>query len=204
MQMSGRQRLMKKKNTWKLILMAAGILISAAFYVSDPDSGFSAGAGETPVVFAEPGAGTRAGEPDAADSPGPEDTGDAAEEAGTAAVQTETETLLSKEELEELVRTAVREELLDICREGYLEQALQAASEAAAAEAEARKGMVDLNHAGKQELMTLEGIGEKRAADILAYREAHGGFRSTEEIKQVSGIKESAYAKIADKIYIGD
>lgn len=33
---------------------------------------------------------------------------------------------------------------------------------------------VDINRAGKEELMTLTGVGETRAQAILAYRETHG------------------------------
>ena len=195
--MSGRQLLMKRKNIWKLVFMAAGIAISAAFYVSEGEGRISAGAGETPVLFEEPEKQETAAS-DIVQESAPDTDEDAAGR------EKETEAPLSREELEKLVRTAVREELMDICRDGYLEQALEEAAEASRAEAEARKGMVDLNSAGKEELMTLEGIGEKRAGDIIAYREQHGGFRSIEEIKQVSGIKESSYAKIADKIYVGD
>ena len=35
-------------------------------------------------------------------------------------------------------------------------------------------GKVNLNTAGKEELMTLSGIGESRADAIIAYREANG------------------------------
>ena len=50
--------------------------------------------------------------------------------------------------------------------------------------------------------MTLPGIGEAKAADIIAYREANGGFSSTEDIMQVSGIKDAMFQKIRDKIKI--
>ena len=59
---------------------------------------------------------------------------------------------------------------------------------------------VDLNTADAALLQTLPGIGESRAADILSYRERHGGFKSAEEIMQVPGIKESIYEKIKDRI----
>ena len=39
--------------------------------------------------------------------------------------------------------------------------------------------------------MTLNGIGESRAADIIRYREEEGPFRSIEDIKNISGIKMS-------------
>lgn len=61
-------------------------------------------------------------------------------------------------------------------------------------------GRINLNTADAAGLQTLPGIGESRAADILAYREKHGGFGSVEEIMQVPGIKESIYEKIKDKI----
>lgn len=61
-------------------------------------------------------------------------------------------------------------------------------------------GPVNLNTADAAGLQTLPGIGESRAAEILSYREKHGGFQSVEEIMQVPGIKESIYEKIKDKI----
>lgn len=63
-------------------------------------------------------------------------------------------------------------------------------------------GKINLNTAGEQELMTLPGIGASRARDIIEYRESHGGFGSVEEIKQVSGIKNSIFSKICDCITV--
>lgn len=67
-------------------------------------------------------------------------------------------------------------------------------------QASASAGLVNINTADAAQLCTLPGIGESRAADIMAYREAHGGFASCEDIMNVSGIKESVYNKISDKI----
>ena len=67
---------------------------------------------------------------------------------------------------------------------------------------EVSDGRVDLNTADVEELMTLPGIGEARAADIIAYREEHGEFASIEEIKNVSGIKDAAFEKMKDKIKV--
>lgn len=63
-------------------------------------------------------------------------------------------------------------------------------------------GKVDLNTASKQQLMTLSGIGEAKAMAIINYREEHGGFRKTEELMEVEGIKEGIYNKIKDQIKI--
>jgi len=65
-----------------------------------------------------------------------------------------------------------------------------------------RAGMVNINNASVDELCTLPGVGESRAADIVAYRNTHGAFETIEEIMQVSGIKEGLYEKIQSKIYV--
>lgn len=65
-----------------------------------------------------------------------------------------------------------------------------------------QNGLVDINTAGAALLCTLPGIGEARAADIIAYRESHGSFASCEDIMKVPGIKTSVYEKICDKITV--
>lgn len=47
---------------------------------------------------------------------------------------------------------------------------------------------VNLNTANKQGLMTLPGIGEQRALDILRYRATHGPFQRVEDLLEISGI----------------
>ncbi len=49
-------------------------------------------------------------------------------------------------------------------------------------------GPVNLNVAGRDELMALPGIGPARADSILAFRDRHGGFRRTEELLNIPGI----------------
>ena len=50
--------------------------------------------------------------------------------------------------------------------------------------------------------MTLSGIGESRAEDIIRYREENGGFQNIEDIMKVSGIKDAAFQKIKDRITV--
>lgn len=72
-------------------------------------------------------------------------------------------------------------------------------------EEEARQeesALVNINTAEEARLCTLPGIGESRAKDIIAYREAHGSFAKTEDIMRVSGIKESVYRKISSLITV--
>lgn len=73
---------------------------------------------------------------------------------------------------------------------------------ASAAEAEASDGRLDLNTATVEELMTLSGIGQTKAEDILAYRKEHGGFSAPEEIMRIDGIKEGLYNRIKDDIKV--
>lgn len=63
-------------------------------------------------------------------------------------------------------------------------------------------GIININTASKEELMTLPGIGEAKAKSIVDYRETHNGFKSIEEIKNIVGIKDSIYNKIKDSIAV--
>lgn len=65
------------------------------------------------------------------------------------------------------------------------------------------KRIVNINSADKSELMTLPGIGESKAEDIIRYREESGGFKSIEDLMNVNGIKEGIFQKLKDKITIG-
>lgn len=71
-----------------------------------------------------------------------------------------------------------------------------------APEAEEEREPVNLNTAGVEELMTLPGIGEKRAADIIADREENGPFRFVEEITWVKGIGEETLAELIDYVTV--
>ena len=62
---------------------------------------------------------------------------------------------------------------------------------------------VNINTADIDELKTLTGIGDSKAAAIVAYRETNGGFASIEDIMLVPGIKEGVFRKIKDSICVG-
>lgn len=63
-------------------------------------------------------------------------------------------------------------------------------------------GLVNLNTASREELMTLNGIGEAKADAIISWREHEGPFAAIEDVMRVSGIKEAAFQKIRDKIKV--
>ena len=61
-------------------------------------------------------------------------------------------------------------------------------------------GRLNINLATVEELCKLNGIGEKRANDIIDYRETYGNFKKTEDIMKVKGIKQGVFSKIKDEI----
>ena len=61
---------------------------------------------------------------------------------------------------------------------------------------------VNINTATVDQLVTIPGIGAKRAEDILRYREEHGKFSSVEDIKNVPGIGDGIYSRMKDHIRV--
>ena len=61
---------------------------------------------------------------------------------------------------------------------------------------------ISLNTATVEELMTLPGIGESKAVDIINYVQQNGRFETIEEIKEVKGIGNALFEKIKDYITI--
>ena len=65
-------------------------------------------------------------------------------------------------------------------------------------------GKININTAAAEELVSLSGIGEGRAADIIAYREENGAFSRIEDIMKVSGIGEKTFEEIKERITVGE
>ncbi|MGO2638375.1 MAG: helix-hairpin-helix domain-containing protein [Enterococcus viikkiensis] len=61
---------------------------------------------------------------------------------------------------------------------------------------------ININTADLTELQQLTGIGEKKAADIIKYREENGSFRAVEDLTKVSGIGEKTLENLKDSITI--
>lgn len=59
---------------------------------------------------------------------------------------------------------------------------------------------IDLNSAPEADLARLPGIGETRAAAIIAYREEHGPFQSADELLAVDGIGEATLEKLRNYV----
>ena len=63
--------------------------------------------------------------------------------------------------------------------------------------------VVNINTASASELAeALNGVGERKAKAITAYREQHGPFQSAADLAKVKGIGESIVAKNAQNITV--
>ena len=63
-------------------------------------------------------------------------------------------------------------------------------------------GLVNINTATSDQLMTLPGIGQVMAARIIQYREENGDFKSAADITKVSGIGDKTFAAVAELITV--
>lgn len=61
---------------------------------------------------------------------------------------------------------------------------------------------ININTSSAADLQKLNGIGEKRAEQIIAYREQNGDFKKIEDLMQVSGIGEKTFAALKDQLAI--
>lgn len=64
------------------------------------------------------------------------------------------------------------------------------------------KGKNNLNKADLSSLQTISGVGAKRAQDILDYRDSQGGFKTIDDLKNVSGIGEKTLEKLRQDVTI--
>ena len=73
---------------------------------------------------------------------------------------------------------------------------------ATATESKSKDGKVNLNTATEADLQTISGIGQKRAQDILAYREEKGKFQTVDDLKNVSGIGQKTLEKLKEHVTV--
>jgi competence protein ComEA len=75
-----------------------------------------------------------------------------------------------------------------------------AGEEAVPASPGAAAGPISLNTATAEQLDQLEGIGPTTAQKILDWRKQHGGFRSVEDLQQISGIGPKRFESLKEKV----
>ncbi len=58
------------------------------------------------------------------------------------------------------------------------------------------KGPLDINRAGLEDWLRLPGIGEKRARQMVNFRESLGGFLTVAQLREVPGLPDSVFQRI--------
>ena len=61
---------------------------------------------------------------------------------------------------------------------------------------------ININTANIEKLMSLKGIGEKKAESIVEYREKIGSFTTIDELKGVKGVGDKIFNKIKHLIVV--
>lgn len=64
------------------------------------------------------------------------------------------------------------------------------------------QGTVNINTATAEQLQSLKGIGERRAAAIVQYRTEHGNFATVDDLAKVHGISPKLIAKVKDHLSV--
>lgn len=183
---------------WKVVIVSVGIAAAAAVYMWSGKA--AAGNGADGPALTVSGGETQEGAEDGTDVraaesglPGPETGFTELQKSELRAVVQEAVSGACTEQLEETVRKSLEACLEQMTENGRLEAAV-------ARYAEVQSGLVNINTAGQEELVKLNGIGEAKAGAILAYREEHGPFTAIEELKNVSGISEGTLEKFRDQV----
>lgn len=63
---------------------------------------------------------------------------------------------------------------------------------------------VNINTADKAELMSVRGIGEKRAEAIIAYREKNGPFKTVDDLESVQGVGPAILKDNRESLTVGE
>jgi competence protein ComEA len=63
-------------------------------------------------------------------------------------------------------------------------------------------GLVNLNTASLEQLQTLPGVGPVLAQRIVDYRDQHGGFKTVADLQKVSGIGDTRYNDLKNRVTV--
>lgn len=85
---------------------------------------------------------------------------------------------------------------------GYVAQRPQSGMVSSPSKTTTHGKRININTADEEEWMQLPGIGKTVAQAIIAYREQHGRFQYIEQLMLVDGIGEKRFAQIRDYLAI--
>lgn len=86
--------------------------------------------------------------------------------------------------------------------ENTVDVTASAPTSATSGTSQTKSALVNLNTATEADFQTISGIGQKRAQDIIAYREANGRFKSVDDLKNVSGIGAKTLEKLKEYVTV--
>ena len=66
----------------------------------------------------------------------------------------------------------------------------------------ANQAAVNINSASKEDLLKLNGVGDKKADQIINYRQEQGEFKSIDDLKKVQGIGDKIFDSLKDSITV--
>ncbi len=64
-------------------------------------------------------------------------------------------------------------------------------------------GKVNINTIPEDELAKVKGVGSKRAASIIAYRNANGSFKSVDDLKDAKLVGSKVFKKLKGEFSVG-
>lgn len=99
-----------------------------------------------------------------------------------------------------LAKELLDQQIIQIPKIG--EQLAQSASPSGSVSNGSDGDKVNLNTATKEDLTKIDGVGDKKADKILEYREQHGGFKSPDDLKNISGFGEKTVAKLRERLAV--
>jgi competence protein ComEA len=62
--------------------------------------------------------------------------------------------------------------------------------------------VVNINTATKEELTSIQGVGEKRAQEIIDYRKKNGNFKSIDDLEKVPGVGPGLMKRIRSQVTV--
>ncbi len=106
--------------------------------------------------------------------------------------------IYSKEEVSNFSKTKETEQVIQKSCQQQDETSLK--NDACITSEKTITGKISINNATIEELMTLSGIGEAKAKEIISYREKNGPFQEIQDLLKVPGIGENLFASIQEDI----
>jgi len=64
--------------------------------------------------------------------------------------------------------------------------------------------LLNVSTASQDALAALPDVGEAKAKAIVVYRQQHGSFKTVEEVRQVPGVEDEAFASMKDRLTVGE